>query len=321
MPEFTPGDLGFVVTHLLGGPLDGTSYGDAPVFPDGLPATSMTIPLQDSDGLMAAYERGSEKAADGGWVYTFAGLTQSSASPPPFASPDAPQEEEDHPVPDPAERFTLEQGWWIAAELCRRHSRLSAFATVFLGGHYHGPQVADLLRPTAPNVFFNQKGRIHFLDLRPEAEPITWQEVLAADGPHDIVKRIETALGLGTGSGDATTARSLGYRVVSALLTRGLNDRHRWDVAFSIQDHVTFITAAPALESFPTLSISTGLRDEELGDRLRRVLVVTRGGVPVVAVDDGRAHFRAGGQVELFAVYERRRRLDDVLEEVAGRLG
>jgi hypothetical protein len=223
-------------------------------------------------------------------------------------------------VPDPAERFTLEQGWWIAAELCRRHSRLSAFATVFLGGHYHGPQVVDLLRPAAPTVFFNQKGRIHFRDLRPEAEPITWQEVLAADGPHDIVKRIETTLGLGTGSADATTARSVGYRVVSALLTRGLNDRHRWDVAFSIQDNLTFITAAPALKAFPTLSIPAGLRDQELGDRLRRVIVVTRGAVPVVAIADGRAHFRTSDNIDLFAVYQRRRRLDDVLEEVTGRL-
>ncbi|PPH34525.1 hypothetical protein C5C53_15340 [Rathayibacter sp. AY1E3] len=321
MAEFTPGDLGFVVAHLLGGPLDGTSYGDNAVFPDGLPGTSISVPLPDTDGLMATYQRKPEQAADGDWVYTFVGLENGLSAPPMAAPTEAYDEDEDMPVPDPAERFTHEQGWWIASELCRRHSRLSAFAAIFLDGHYHGPQVVDRLRPSSPGVFFNQKGRIHFLGLRPEVEPITWQEVLAAENPHEIVQRIEVTLGLGSSSADATTARSIGYRVVSGLLTRGLNDRRPWDVVFSIEDHLTHISPAPALQSFPNLPIPSGLRAEELGDRLRRILVMTRGGDPVLAVDeDGRAHLRTGEHVDLLTVYKRRRRLDDVLDEVMERL-
>jgi hypothetical protein len=319
MAEFTPGDLGFVVAHLLGGPLDGTSYRDNPVFPDGLPGTSMSVPLPDTDGLMAMYERKPEQAADGGWVYTFAGMGQGS-TPSPTATDDT-DDNEESPVPNITERFSLEQSWWIASELCRRHSRLSAFPAVHADGHYYGPQVADLLRPDVPTVFFNQGGRIHFLGLGHDVEPITWPEVFAASGPHELVKRIEVTLGLSTGPADATTARSIGFRVVSALLTRSINDRRPWDVVISFRSDWGTVFAASELESFPTLSIRSGLSDEDLVDRFRRILIMTRGGEPVLVLDeDGRAHLRTGEPVDLFALYKLRRRLDDVLVEVGRRM-
>lgn len=67
---FTPGSLGFTPIWCVGGPLDGRAYSDMPVFPNGLPAERVTIPL-GPDGESAAYLRRAAPSPDGRWEYDF----------------------------------------------------------------------------------------------------------------------------------------------------------------------------------------------------------------------------------------------------------
>lgn len=327
MTEFVPGDLGYTPIYMLGGPLDGRAYGDIPLFPNGLPGSSIAIPLGQPHAPKAHYQRSDERTPDGGWVYTYTG-TDPEPVPATAAGPQQAHDDggdgEDRPmthVPDIASRFMLEQAWWIASELCRRHSRLAVIVASHLGGHYSGPQVIDPHRPAAPSVFFNQHGRIRFFAIEPEPRLITWHEVFAMDGPHDLLKEIETTLGLGTGSADATTRRSIGYRAISALITRTLNDRVPWGVDDSIQDMLTHIRPSPELKLFPTVTVPTAQDPEKLGAQLRQIFLVKRDNKPVVVIDNHpRAHTRDGDYLDLMAIYKRRHRLDDVTNELIERI-
>ncbi|MDY0912863.1 hypothetical protein [Rathayibacter festucae] len=129
----------------------------------------------------------------------------------------------------PADRYVVDQAWWTVSELCRRNSRLMAYYETPMDGFYGGPSVFDGERAHG-RVFFNQVGRIHFEDVANAPEPMAFATGIAADDPHEIVKSIERVMNWSRPSADATTPRSLTYRVISAVMTNRLHDRDRWSV-------------------------------------------------------------------------------------------
>lgn len=72
MGTFTPGDLGFTPVWCVGGPLDGRGYSDMPLFPNGMPAERVAIPLDQAGEKKATYLRRPQPAPDGRWQYDFA---------------------------------------------------------------------------------------------------------------------------------------------------------------------------------------------------------------------------------------------------------
>ena len=71
MTKFTPGQLGFTPVWCVGGPLDGRGYSDMPLFPNGLPAERVRIPIGDT-GETATYLRRAQPSNDGRWRYDVA---------------------------------------------------------------------------------------------------------------------------------------------------------------------------------------------------------------------------------------------------------
>jgi len=62
-----------------------------------------------------------------------------------------------------------------------------------------------------------------------EVQKISWIEMMASLSPHEIVKRIEVAVGLGIPQATpVTTPKSLAYRVIASALATAVDDRHEW---------------------------------------------------------------------------------------------
>lgn len=81
---FKPGDLGWAITEMVGGPIDGQKYGDTPMFPEGPPET-IDIPLDGPDSASrAVYRRRHEppyQLAGHGLVWRYDWVAPSGAGP------------------------------------------------------------------------------------------------------------------------------------------------------------------------------------------------------------------------------------------------
>lgn len=325
MDEFVPGDLGFTPVWLVGGPLDGTAYGDMPVFPNGKPATEVAIPIEDD--LFGRYGRRDEIWLDGRWYYDFIEVT---ADPTPITAqelppgtvvasksslassprPGNPRGEQSQVAPAP--RFVLAQAWWLASELCRRHARLRILDAWPLDGFYHGLEVGEHLNDD--HVFMNFLGRIHqnTYSFASEIEPIEWSRVIGAESPHEIVKELERNMRWESKTADPTTARSLVYRCIASVLTNKINDRERWNVADAF-------TAGGFVEWPDFLDEFQGCRSALQQDRVdapppsTRVWVLKRGReITHVLSDMGVLFHRESDPDDLMATYRVRHQLDDV---------
>ncbi|WP_351060258.1 hypothetical protein, partial [Psychrobacter sp. TB20-MNA-CIBAN-0197] len=60
MSEFAPGDLGYMPIRLIGGPLDGQTYGDVPIMPGGHAPSNLSVPVGEPrpGGEYAHYKSG-----------------------------------------------------------------------------------------------------------------------------------------------------------------------------------------------------------------------------------------------------------------------
>ncbi|PPG63107.1 hypothetical protein C5C27_06200 [Rathayibacter sp. AY2B7] len=217
---------------------------------------------------------------------------------------------------EPADRFVVDQAWWLASELCRRNSRLVTFYEVFEDGHYRGPSVIDALRPQG-RVFFNQMGRIWFHGLEDAPEPIPFAEGIAEENSHALVKRIEKVLGWSKPTADSTTPRSLTYRILSAVMTQVLHHRDHWNV----------IDGAPIEHGYGPPKVPDHFTDFSGADAARlsarppRFWAIQRSNQTVALIDDRATLYRrAVPPQDLMIVYKRRRKLRDavayVLEEI-----
>jgi hypothetical protein len=325
MDEFVPGQLGFLQAWLIGGPLDGTTYNDMPIFPGGKPADEAAIPLDD--GLFARYARRDEVWLDGRWYYDFVEVTTDPTpiAPQPLptgtvvgsaaSAPPAAQEEISHdasPQVAPAPRFVLAQAWWIASELCRRNSQLRIVDAWPLNGFYHGLEVGE--RQNDDHVFMNLLGRIHQnpYSFGAEFEPIEWSRAISAESPHEIVKEIERNMRWTSTTTDSTTPRSLVYQCIASILATRINDRERWDIA----DACTaggFVEWPELLDEFEGCRVA--LQKDTIADPppSTRVWVLKRGRAIVSVLSDmGLLFHRDRAPQDLMAAYRNRRRLDDV---------
>jgi len=125
----------------------------------------------------------------------------------------------------PADRFLTAQMWWIASELVRRHPHLRICGLEVDAGDrlliVHDEQ--DGMR-----IQWDLVGGCKFL-VDGLVRTITWIEMMAALSPHETLKRIEVATGLGVPkSTPATTPRALAYRVIASALATAVDDRHDW---------------------------------------------------------------------------------------------
>lgn len=125
----------------------------------------------------------------------------------------------------PADRFLTAQMWWLASELVRRHPHLRISGVeVDEGGRLlivHDEQ-------DGMSIQWDLVGGCKFL-VNGVVNKISWIEMMAALSPHEIVKRIEVATGLGIPKATPeTTPRALAYRVIASALATAVDDRHEW---------------------------------------------------------------------------------------------
>lgn len=221
---------------------------------------------------------------------------------------------------EPAPRFIQAQAWWIGSELARRNSELLIIEAWPNGGFYHGLEVRH--SRSGAHTFFNFDGSLHLHDVDPAIDRVTWPETLNAQDPHEIVRIIETRMGWGRPAADATTRRSLTYRLFAALLALKMNDRKPWGIAHGYNfDGLDYNEPEPAyLQDFVHLARAVRDTPREFDGShlpLEHTWVIKRGGSAVAVVTDRAALFtRESEPVDLMGSYARRRYLDDVLFDV-----
>lgn len=344
MTEFKPGDLGYITVWMVDGPLDGIAYNDMPVLPDGKPARQVSIPQAEiqQSGLYAVYGRRLMPATDGRWFYDYvrdvADATPTKPSPFPkgtvvksdpdvFASAVADAGTADSEKTQsagefmPAGRFMIEQAWWVASQLCRRHSELHLREVWPLDGFYHGLEIGG--PGSTKSVFLNFHGSVHVHgddDDESNTGLRTWQ-LLGAETPNEYVKFIERRIGWQVKGSDPATPRSLTYRVLSACLTRKLNDKDRWSVQSGIAAGGGDGYEKPELDFLNEFGDARAWVDglEQVIERLPRTWVLRLGERnALVLTDNGLLHRRRAEPVELMSIYGKRRNLDDVVDIVVG---
>jgi hypothetical protein len=134
---------------------------------------------------------------------------------------------------EPAARFVIAQSWWIASELARRNN-LEVHEVHPGGGMYDVLAVARITPdgPSSERLEMNRVGSLHIFP--DKIGWMTWSAVLATDDPHDVVHRVEAALGLHPSPKPVTSPRALTYRVIARILTSLVDDRNRWDARMGV---------------------------------------------------------------------------------------
>jgi hypothetical protein len=125
----------------------------------------------------------------------------------------------------PADRFLTAQIWWIASELVRRHPHLRISGVEVDEG-------ASLImvhdEQDGMHIQWDLVGGCKYL-VNGAVTSISWIAMMAASNPHEIVKRIEVATGLGLPlATPVSTPRALAYRVMASALATAVNDRDEW---------------------------------------------------------------------------------------------
>ncbi|WP_062310200.1 TY-Chap2 family putative peptide chaperone [Demequina rhizosphaerae] len=127
-----------------------------------------------------------------------------------------------------ADRFVDAQLWWVASELCRRHSRLRIreLAHDELGTFIEvvsWPDVSEL------RIGFSRVSGIRILGHDDFA--VTPTELLEVASPHAVLKAVEAEHGIGgPGRFPPTTRETIGYRAIAYVLGTMVNSRHSWTV-------------------------------------------------------------------------------------------
>lgn len=127
-----------------------------------------------------------------------------------------------------ADRFALQQSWWIASEVARRNGNLlisqveddDSYGLLIV---HRGP-VGDRVQFDLPQgaLWQNADGIV---------ERLGWHEVIASDDPHAAVRRVEQGAGFGVPAQAApTNRRTIVYRLAAAILAAKLDDRHSWQI-------------------------------------------------------------------------------------------
>ncbi|WP_166789189.1 hypothetical protein [Cryobacterium sp. TmT2-59] len=214
----------------------------------------------------------------------------------------------------PADRFLTAQIWWIASELVRRHPHL----------RISGVEVDEAARlvivhdeQDGMSIQWDLVGGCKFL-VNGVVNKISWIEMLAALNPHEIVRRIEVATGLGIPKVvPVTTPRSLAYRVLASALATAINDRHEWYAvpAPMLHDEDPDDPGCEYFRDFPTTVraraeyVAATLLEFEAGSRsvyfFQPFWALLRDLEPVAIFDAAGVIHTAAGATELMPLYER----------------
>lgn len=150
-------------------------------------------------------------------------------------------------------RFSLQQGWWYASELVRRHPHLHIDRGVSKDNDNETAlAVFDKLDEAAIVMFFQNH---HAVRIGDQVKKLAWGSTLATHDSHKVLKMMEHELGLSIGQQGApnTTKRSLSYRVIFTILTQQLESRHAWyplPIDMPDPDSLETSQRPPALEDF-----------------------------------------------------------------------
>lgn len=218
---------------------------------------------------------------------------------------------------NPAKRFVIAQSWWVASELARRHPELIVHETHPGDGMYDvlslsDPSQGDYLERT--RIMLNRNGT---LQVHPpsgsERSDIMigpWANVIASRSPHQQVKVIERAAGLGhPAKAPASTPRVLSYRLLATLLALNINDRHPWDARqeFVSSSDDASIEQGPHFKTFPTIPrelVRTPIVGQSQDTQLH-FWILLRGAEPVAAISSEGCVYRKDKVVNLADHYKR----------------
>lgn len=124
-----------------------------------------------------------------------------------------------------ADRFKLQQSWWLASELGRRHQ--GVWVERFISAN-SGPVLVAYHPDGDAKIFFDLEHGVR-LHLDGSKAEWGWESAFSAMGAHDQLKRIEVSSGLGTPRrAPATTAQSLVYRLIARLLAMHVDAPRPW---------------------------------------------------------------------------------------------
>lgn len=124
-----------------------------------------------------------------------------------------------------ADRFLLQQSWWLASELVRRHPSMWVDRFDHPGS---GPVLVAFEPDSAARVFFDLRHGVRAMRGDTEAH-WSWEHVFSSPGAHDMVKRIEAAIDRPLrGRAPATTGRSIVYRLIARLSAAHVDAARPW---------------------------------------------------------------------------------------------
>lgn len=123
-----------------------------------------------------------------------------------------------------ADRFKLQQSWWIASEIARRHQGVWIDRFMDLDS---GPVLVAHHREQGVRVFFDLQHGVRMQS--GETWHWGWDTIFSLCGGHDLVRRIESASTLGIPKGaPASSGRSLVYRLIARLQSMHVDAARTW---------------------------------------------------------------------------------------------
>ena len=216
-----------------------------------------------------------------------------------------------------ADRFALQQSWWLASEIARRHGGL--LVSRIEDDDFNGLLIVHD-GPVGLRIQFDLPAGAQWSTADNDIEKLSWPEVVAAGSAHDAVKRLEEKAGFGVpAQAAATNRRTIVYRVATALLAAKVDDRRSWQIvpaplvsskerqAETLAVLEPFASTAEQLEhAFQDIS---ELYEQAIGAGLTPYwhepfwLVLADIEVVMVLDEAGYAHLRDGVVIDLLAIY------------------
>ncbi|MEX0153488.1 hypothetical protein [Microbacterium sp. LMI1-1-1.1] len=237
------------------------------------------------------------------------------------SNPQTVQDESPWGTTVPAQRFVIEQSWWVCSELVRRHPDHVVYETHPGGGLYDILLVrpARNLRDRDATILINRGGTVrvsfHRTDNSIDQIDVCHSAAaLAQPSAHSLVKMLESAARLEvTAKAPSSTPRSLAFRMASTALTALLNERGTWDWRQIFCDTSGEVPAVlNYLEAFPSARAEVGnveLEPWDWGVPEAHYWALLRDGEPAAVVStEGVLHLRDGSRVELASAYASRDR-------------
>ncbi|MDJ1372201.1 ADP-ribosylglycohydrolase family protein [Gulosibacter molinativorax] len=214
-----------------------------------------------------------------------------------------------------ADRFTLQQSWWIASEMTRRHPEILISR---VDVEDLGPLLIANDRRSDVQILFHAEGGIRITTATGENTALPWNTVFSFQNAHKAVKLMEIATDLGQPvTSPETTERTIVYRLIARWLTRELDGRHTWE-ALPVANPGLSATKAERnaqrlLSPFP--SAVRAAQDRTVNEHGGHSVRITdhgyepmwyflRDSEPIFVLDDaGFAHLQSDAQIDLLRLY------------------